>query len=82
MATSAGETAVELEDPLRQSSREWLKPPGYFSFHTSLVVAPTLCWLQVAQTFSLAFGCLNAWYHQENVVIGFTPELSPIPDER
>ena len=75
IATSAGDTCVELEDifvnasvngrssNLASTSRSWL------------------CLLLVIQNFGLVFGCLHARDHQGNVVAGCTLDVSHILDE-
>ena len=81
MAKSVGDTSVALEDILVNASRERLKPFWYFCVHTSLVVAHSLSLPPVVQNFGLVFGCLHVWDHQENVVVGFPYNVSPILDD-
>ena len=76
------DASVELEDPLVNPFCEWLKPFWWFCFHSSLVVAHSVCSRPVVQSFGLVFGCLHAWDNQRNLVINFTVEFSLILDEK
>ena len=75
MATSAGGTSVELEDTLVDPPVNSCNDSGNLYFHTSLVVATDCASSRSPRAFGLAFGCLHAWDHQRNMVIGFTLDV-------
>ena len=54
------------------------KPFWSFCFYSSLVVAQSLGLLPFVQSFGLVFGCLHAWDHQGNAVVGCALDVLPL----
>ena len=77
IATSAGDTCVELEDILVNASVNGRS-------RSSNLASTSRSWLSlllVIQNFGLVFGCLHTRDHQGNVVAGCTLDVSHILDE-